>query len=168
MVISDLLPNTFTKTKHELTREEIRNYFLNQPQVIELSSNELRIGQDGRGRIDIIELTSRYSRGRNIFQVTIYDDSPEADKESYDHINQAIEWCLGADAYANFRQLFDPDLRVLTLIPQLGEDLRQLYKLALVYFNILGDEKCNELESQLQILRDKLRACINPYISSLR
>lgn len=168
MGLSALLPQTSTEVKEKLTREGIRNYFLHQPQVIELSPDELRIGKNGRGRIDIIELTSRHSRGRNIFQVTIYDDSPEAARESYDHINQAIEWCLGADAYATCRQLFDPDLRVLTLIPQSEQDLSQLYELALNYFDVLGDEHCIELESQLQSLRAKLRSRVNLLVSGLR
>ena len=168
MVISNILPNTSAKTKHELTHQGIRNYFLNQTQVTELSPDELRIGKNGRGRIDIIELTSRHSRGRNIFQVTIYDDSPESARETYDHINQAIEWCLGVDAYATYRQLFDPDLRVLTSIPQSEEDLCQLYRLAVVYFNILSDKQCIELESQLQSLQAILRTRVNQQVSALR
>jgi len=168
MVLSKVLRGSPAETKEELTRDTIRNYFLSQPEVFDVSPRELRIGKDGRGRIDIIELPPRHSRERNIFQVTIYDDSPEAARESYDHINQAIEWCLGADAYATYRRLFDPDLRVLTLIPQSEEDISQLYKLALIYFDVLGDEQCVELESQLQNLRAKLRTRINLHVSALR
>lgn len=168
MVISNLLPNTSARTKRGLTFEEIRNYFLNQPRVTEPSPNEFRIGKDSRGRIDIIELTSRHSRERHIFQVTIYDDSPKAARESCDHINEAIEWCLGADAYADYRQFFNPDLRVLTLIPQSEQDLSRLYRLAMVYFDVLSDERCTKLESKLQGLRAELRTYTNQHISKLK
>ena len=146
-----------------LSTDKIRNYFLSQPQVFDVSARELRVGKDGRGKIEIMNLTSR-----DMFRVTIYDDSPESARESYDHINLAIEWCLGADAYSTYRRLFDPDLRVLTVIPHSEEDLSQLYALAIVYFHILNEEQCIELESELQNLRARLRSRINLHVSALR
>ncbi len=163
MVLSKVLRGSPAETKEELTRDTIRNYFLSQPEVFDVSPRELRIGKGGRGIIEILDLTPR-----KMFRVTIYEDSPGAARESYDHINQAIEWCLGADAYSTYRRLFDPELRVLTVVPHSEEDLSQLYALAMVYFNILNDEQCIELESQLQNLRAKLRSCIDLHISALR
>ncbi len=163
MPLVHLRSSPYEAKEDSLTRDKIRSYFLSQPQVFDVSPRELRIGKGGRGKIEIIDLSPR-----NMFRVTIYDDSQESARESYDHINQAIEWCLGADAYSTYRRLFDPDLRVLTVIPHSEEDLSQLYALTMVYFHILNDEKCIELESELQNLRAKLRSRINLHVSGLR
>jgi hypothetical protein len=161
MVISKLLPHTSAETKKELTKERIRDYFLSKPDVFGLTLGELRIGENGRGKIEIQDHT------HNLFRVIFYEDSSKAARESYDHINEAIYWCLGADDYSTYRRLFDPDLRVLTVVPTSVQDLDQLYSLAMVYLEILGDDRCVRLESELQDIRKKLRSEIGLHISRL-
>lgn len=146
----------------------IKEYFLKKPEVFQAGLGELRIGKKGRGRVEIAELTDCYPKRDASLRVTIYDNYSHAEVESYDHIHQALEWCLGADVYSTFRQLFDPDTGALSVILNAEKDLDNLYALAIAYFNILDDEQCVSMESHLQNLRARLRNQVNRHIAILR
>lgn len=145
-----------------LTIGDARDYFLSQPLVSEDKTDQsmicLKIGKEGQGVIEILNLDKKG------FVVTIYYELLES---RYDHIHEAIEWCLGPDAYGAYRQLFNLELGVLTTIPSTREDLQKLYALAITYLGILDDAACLEIESQMEKLREKLRSCVKTHISAL-
>ena len=159
MGLLKLRPHMASQTRP--TKETIRNYFIGRPEVFEASTGDLRIGKDGRGKIEILE----FNPGGPL-RVVIYDSSG-AQQEACEHINQAFDWCLGPDAYCDYRGLFDPDLDILSVVPSSEEDLDRLHALALVYFEALRDQRCNDLASRLQVLSHELRDAVASRLEEL-
>lgn len=154
------------RRKNYWSAEGIKDYLLGKTGVYERDGH-LVIGKGGRGRIEVLELEKSVFGGQHKALVTIFEDSPESARETYDHIHEAVEWCLGRDALGGYRQMFDENLRVLATVPSSTQDLDQLYALACAYVEILEDDECSNVEHQMQVLRTKLRDRVQSHVSTL-
>lgn len=154
--------------KKVLTKKEVIDYFLSKPGMSSgPTAGQLQMcgewdSEEGEGLVEIVDVRKNY------VIVTVYWDGPARMK---DHIHEALEWCLGADQYSVWRQMFNPDGKVITVKQPSEEDLQRFYEFALVYFKILNDEDYKRIDSQMDELRSKLREnmlLLIPHFSNIR
>lgn len=156
-----------TAVNRELTKPLVEAYLLRKPLVTRSPSGELRLGEDGRGLIRVLDMSGAFGRASSPIRVAIYDPGSDADRGCLDDLHEAFEWCLGGEAFGAFSQLYDAETEVLSGYAASTEELDRIYRLAAAYFSMLADLHCLEIQRRLRDLREVLRSAVSTHVRRL-